>query len=188
MKIEVKTYEESRLEFFKDLARKAEKKLDRCIKAMKKSDYNNPLSEAQLALDDACEKKSFYCDVVDMLCLERKETNKEAQIEAPLEIQRIDFKVNDKQIEEMAKDMCEYYYEGTCYQDKKPCDCKCEIFTDAQYLYAKGYRKASSVAEEIFEEIDKLIIRRMRADISLIDDRLVTDIAEFKKKYTEGEG
>ena len=31
MKIEVKTYEESRLEFFKDLARKAEKKLDKCM-------------------------------------------------------------------------------------------------------------------------------------------------------------
>lgn len=60
----------------------------------------------------------------------------------------------DKQIEEMAKDMCEYYYEGTCYQDKKPCDCKCDIFSDAQYLYAKGYRKASDVAREIFGELE----------------------------------
>lgn len=71
MKIVVKTYEESRLEFFKDLARKAEKKLDKCIKAMKKSDYNNPLSEAQIALDDAVEKKGFYCDIVDMLCTDK---------------------------------------------------------------------------------------------------------------------
>lgn len=59
----------------------------------------------------------------------------------------------NKQIEEMAHDMCEYYYEGTCYQDKKPCDCKCDIFTDAEYLYAKGYRKASTVAREISQDI-----------------------------------
>ena len=67
MKIEVKTYEESRLEFFKDLARKAEKKLDKCIRAMKQSDYDNPLSENHIALDDALEKKSFYADIVCML-------------------------------------------------------------------------------------------------------------------------
>lgn len=67
MKIEVKTYEESRLEFFKDLARKAEKKLDKCIRAMKQSDYDNPLSENHIALDDAVEIKGLYCDIVDML-------------------------------------------------------------------------------------------------------------------------
>lgn len=54
----------------------------------------------------------------------------------------------NKHIEEMAHDMCEYYYEGTCYQDKKPCDCKCDIFTDAEYLYGKGYRKASQEGSE----------------------------------------
>ena len=56
-------------------------------------------------------------------------------------------------------------------------DCK------AKYLYSKGYRKASEVAREIFEEIEKLIISRMIEDIPLIDDRLITDIAELKKKY-----
>lgn len=56
---------------------------------------------------------------------------------------------NDKQaVEEMAHDMCEYYYEGTCYQDKKPCDLRCESMTDAQYLYAKGYRKVSQEGAE----------------------------------------
>jgi hypothetical protein len=42
----------------------------------------------------------------------------------------------------------------------------------------------SEVAREIFEEIEKLAIRRMIPDVALIDDRLITDIAELKKKYT----
>jgi hypothetical protein len=89
------------------------------------------------------------------------------------------------EIEQMAKDMCEYYYEGTCYQDKKPCDCKCYIFTDARYLYAKGYRKANDLAEEIFAEIEKLLVCRMTPEVPFIDDRLITDISELKKKYTQ---
>ena len=48
----------------------------------------------------------------------------------------------NKQIEEMARDLCEYYNrDGTCYQDDKPCDFKCAEYTNAQYLYEKGYRK-----------------------------------------------
>lgn len=101
----------------------------------------------------------------------------------------------EKQIEEMAKDMCEYYYEGTCYQDKKPCDCKCECFTDAQYLYAKGYRKASDVAEDIFSDIESILFSLMYLDFDgkyhlrkMNGDR-VTKIferyANIKKKYTE---
>ena len=49
----------------------------------------------------------------------------------------------EKQIEEMARDICECYSNGTCYQDDRPCDLKCESMTDAQYLYKKGYRKQS---------------------------------------------
>jgi hypothetical protein len=44
----------------------------------------------------------------------------------------------------MARDICECYNDdGKCYCDDKPCDLKCEHFTDAQYLYEKGYRKQS---------------------------------------------
>ena len=57
-----------------------------------------------------------------------------------------------------------------------------------QIMREMGYRKASEVAREIFEEIEKLIVRRMIADSALIDDRLITDIAKLKEKYTEGEG
>lgn len=53
----------------------------------------------------------------------------------------------------------------------------------AEVLYTAGYRKASDVARGIFEEIDILIVRRMIPDAALIDDRLITDIAELKKKY-----
>ena len=110
----------------------------------------------------------------------------------------------DKQteIEEMAKDMCEYYYEGTCYQDKKPCDCRCECFTDAQYLYAKGYRKASDVALEVIKEIEHILTVKI---IGIEEDffhgtaahwdgtrkscyeEMLVELAELKKKYTESE-
>ena len=53
----------------------------------------------------------------------------------------------------------------------------------AEALYNAGYRKASDVAREIFEEIEKLIVLRMIPDMALIDDRLITDIVELKKKY-----
>lgn len=50
----------------------------------------------------------------------------------------------EQQIEEMARDICECYNnDGTCWQDGKPCDFRCESMTDAQYLYEKGYRKQS---------------------------------------------
>jgi hypothetical protein len=55
----------------------------------------------------------------------------------------------------------------------------------AERLYKSGYRKTSDVVEKIFAEIEKLIVRRMIADSALIDDRLITDIAELKKKYDE---
>ena len=95
----------------------------------------------------------------------------------------------DKQIEEMAHDMCEYYYEGTCYQDKKPCDCKCDIFTDAEYLYGKGYRKASDLAEEIFAEIERALnLSKCYGNSGIYFEKdIETDIAELKKKY-ESEG
>ena len=61
----------------------------------------------------------------------------------------------EKEIEEMARDICECFNnDGTCYQDDKLCDCKCDSFTDAQYLYEKGYRKQEwiSVDERLPED------------------------------------
>ena len=56
----------------------------------------------------------------------------------------------------------------------------------AKELYAKGYRKSTDVAREIFEEIDKLIYRLLN-DVHYIAGDLVWDINELKKKY-ESEG
>lgn len=120
--------------------------------------------------------------------------------------------MKEKQIEDMAKDMCEYYYEGTCYQDKKPCDCKCEIFTDAQYLYAKGYRKAADVAREIIDDVKETLLdyhlqenkkylnsqskTKKQFDIETARYRAITDTVKFaiatldelKNKYESEEG
>lgn len=85
----------------------------------------------------------------------------------------------EKQIEEMARDLCECYNsDGSCWQDDKPCDLRCDEYTNAQYLYDKGYRKASDVAEEIFAEIEQIFF----------DNEVVINITrynELKKKYTE---
>ena len=61
----------------------------------------------------------------------------------------------NREIEELAHNMCEYYYEGTCYLDKMLCDCKCATFTDAQNLYWRGYRKSTDVARKIFAELEQ---------------------------------
>ena len=52
----------------------------------------------------------------------------------------------------------------------------------AHALTAKGYRKASDVAREIFEEIEYLI---WQYDTRPASD-LTEEIAELKKKYAEG--
>ena len=72
---------------------------------------------------------------------------------------------DNEQIEEMASavrertvvcNKCEYYKEGSCL---KPVDLGCndneDILNLCDAIYENGYRKASEVAREIFEEIDK---------------------------------
>ena len=95
----------------------------------------------------------------------------------------------DKQIEEMTIISCPSYSRN---KEKKcagvtDCDCRCLQYHRGEALYNAGYRKSTDLSEEIFAEIEKLIVRRMKPDVALIDDRLITDIAELKKKYTEGE-
>lgn len=52
-------------------------------------------------------------------------------------------------------------------------------------LYNAGYRKASEVAREIFEEVDEAMIEHARGNTT--DHWLFVRIAELKKKYTESE-
>ena len=86
----------------------------------------------------------------------------------------------DKQIEEMEISLREAQHE----LDKAWHEClhnngtqpRREFLFTAQYLVEnKGYRKASEVAREIFEELKKAGITEHRYPV----------IAELKKKYTE---
>ena len=88
----------------------------------------------------------------------------------------------DKQIEEMARDLCERCDNGICFFDKKPCDLKCEEYTNARYLYEKGYRKASEVAGKIIGEI--LFYMDTHKQFDGADFGMF--LAELEKKYTEG--
>ena len=57
----------------------------------------------------------------------------------------------------------------------------------ASMLYGEGYRKASEVAREIFEEVQKYTIMKVVRDGKIVFD-CTKQFAELKKKYTEGEG
>ena len=110
----------------------------------------------------------------------------------------------DKQIEEriavieIEKELC-----------GKPCDiCKankehCMPYRMAKKLAAKGYRKASDVSREIFEEIERAFFKyydsavtysspnlpyHLREAVGFSLNEMFMKVAELKKKYTEDEG
>jgi hypothetical protein len=88
----------------------------------------------------------------------------------------------EKQIEEMAKIFCgmKNGCDG-CMWDKVHCYER----NDAKDLYNAGYRKASEVAREIFEEIGELVNEYLDGRIYTHD--FCTYLAELKKKHTESE-
>ena len=93
----------------------------------------------------------------------------------------------EKRIKEMAKELCCDY---DCVIPCQSCAYygyeNCRDVQSAEKLYAAGYRKASEVAREIFEEIDEMIY--MLSAMTGIDIIILGKYAELKKKYTEGEG
>ena len=89
----------------------------------------------------------------------------------------------EKQIEEMAKTMCNCYDSGNCKMHGHLCDLKCISGFNALGLYNAGYRKASEVAREIFEEFGKYISPHKIGAFNCI---YINDVIyELKKKYTE---
>ena len=93
-----------------------------------------------------------------------------------------------KQIEEMAKVLCqnvltEYCASGSCSNSN------CLVNAKALYtLYNAGYRKASEVAREIFEEIEASAkVKYWRGGGLVVFEVNGEDFAELKKKYTESE-
>ena len=94
----------------------------------------------------------------------------------------------EKQIEEMAREMCHLSWEcKTCQicneryngDDDELCYFQCV----AKEIINHSYRKQSEVACEIFEELEKLTYRLLNdADYTMGD--IVYDITELKNKYT----
>lgn len=87
----------------------------------------------------------------------------------------------DKQIEEMANDL-----------ENHTCMSQYQAEIASRMLYAKGYRKASEVAEEIFAEIEELMSKLDRRYMASGNPKqswgvrgAISEIAELKKKYTE---
>ena len=80
----------------------------------------------------------------------------------------------DKQIEEMAKDL-----------ENHTCMSEFQAEIASRMLYAKGYRKSTDLAREVFEEIDTMIFGSIIPnDCAIISTK---KLAELKKKYTEVE-
>ena len=101
----------------------------------------------------------------------------------------------DKQIEEMAKYCCHpcelMEDDGSCYRgyDYKTCLCA----ESAKALYNAGYRKASDVAREIFEEIraESSYCVASQNGVEIYHTKLYNisaiKLAELKKKYESEE-
>ena len=85
----------------------------------------------------------------------------------------------NKQIEEMAKDIC--LVKGGCDDVCDPIE-DCRAFKYSQRAYEKGYRKASDVARVIFAEIEENMtdIRMGFATLRAIGKR---HLAKIKEKY-----
>lgn len=93
----------------------------------------------------------------------------------------------EKQIEEMAKELC---CKDTCEIKKIgiPCYRRCKAHIYATRAIDKGYRKASEVAREIFEEIESICSDFPlygNVNTIILSER---DLAFIKKKYTEVKG
>jgi hypothetical protein len=82
----------------------------------------------------------------------------------------------EKQIEEMAK----IIYQNTEFDTMWN-----EIYDSANALYNAGYRKASEVAREIFEEIEDILAHNYICYGKCYDEDIASEIDLLKKKYTE---
>ena len=97
----------------------------------------------------------------------------------------------DKQIEEMTEHLVniQHDFDDYCAKPCRECDLggvfNCESYYRATELYDKGYRKASEVAREIFEEIEKLAFEVETYGHFYALEIGYGTFAELKKKYTE---
>jgi hypothetical protein len=90
--------------------------------------------------------------------------------------------MRDKQIEEMARTMCNCYNSGYCKMHGNSCDLKCRSGWNALGIYKAGYRERSDVARKIFEEIDSLLEGEEKRYENLSDE---ADDPRFSNEYWE---
>ena len=88
----------------------------------------------------------------------------------------------NKQIEEMANDIAKICPDLDCCGQV---NCITHI---ASSLSKMGYRKASDVVREIFEEIEKIAMHGVTSFGLCLMSMGEVAFAELKEKYTEGEG
>lgn len=108
----------------------------------------------------------------------------------------------EKQIEEMAKDVCANCMDEICASGRCEFQYDCPLDMDTvKRLYLKGYRKSSDVAREIFAEIEKtvrgvliLIPFSYKDNLKTVECKkecyqdFIEYIAELQKRYeSEGE-
>ena len=100
----------------------------------------------------------------------------------------------DKQIEEIYRILlngCNGIDCNECEGFKKKDGCL--HYHNAHSIYNAGYRKASKVAREMFEEIEKMLLDNHIESFKNLNDEwvhrfkesLMKMLAELKKKYTE---
>ena len=99
--------------------------------------------------------------------------------------------MRDKQIEEMARDIKVAHDEQRYLTSDK------SIKAISEYLYNAGYRKASDVAREAIDELERRLYSVSHRETSItgyfysvVDiDEIAYEVEELKKKYeSEGEG
>ncbi len=98
----------------------------------------------------------------------------------------------DKQIEEMCAIMADASYAACEDTPLVPesagiCDkVDCHRCKEARRLMSAGYRKASEVAREIFEDLENTMITYGEVESALYYKQIgYNSFAELKKKYTE---
>lgn len=94
----------------------------------------------------------------------------------------------DKQTEEMAHLVCEMAMKPNNCRDCNGQKGGCFTIPKMKKLYDAGYRKASAVAREIFEEIERVAMSKIDADVSIAvlnDTYYIEAIDELKEIYTE---
>ncbi len=82
----------------------------------------------------------------------------------------------DKQIEEMAKGICDIQCNGLKCNE---CDTCCEYRMQAIALYNAGYRKKSDVAREIFVDVMEAVEKAIAEANKTITDKTSPHISEI---------